>query len=105
MNLSPINTSSGPQDVPREGSRYVVTTRAIEEDLRYTDEESEIVHVLPATGWCARVGGGEVPLVAWVVLDDTTTYGVAVGEMDGKVDVNENVEDREGFQGYYKKEY
>lgn len=66
----------------------------------YEDEESEIISVLPATGWHAVLGDGAVPLVAWVAMDDASMYGVAVGE-DGRIDlVENNVEKLAGFVRY-----
>lgn len=76
------------------------TSRVVEEDLQYVDEEDEVVHVIPGGEWYAQLGNGAVPLVAWAVLGDGTMYGVVVE--DGRVDVSENVEDREDFQGYQK---
>ena len=98
-----INTTGGPRPAPREprhGEQHVVNTSAVvEEDLVYTDAEPEIVHVLSADGWQARVGGDAIPLVAFVVLDDAKMYGVAVGE-DGFIDLRNGVEDRPRFAGY-----
>jgi hypothetical protein len=98
-----INTTSGPREADRHHSHTLNTSRVLEEDLTYEDEEAEIAFVLPGDGWHARFDEGVVPLVAWVVLDDGAMYGVMVGE-DGTVDAGESVEDRDGFVRYEKQE-
>jgi hypothetical protein len=73
----------------------------VEEDLNYLDEEPEIVSVVPATGWAAAVGESLVRLVVFVALDSGQLYGVAVGA-DGKVDLEESIEDAVDFNGYHQ---
>lgn len=100
----PVNTTRGPVPIPR-GERSPVghtinTSRVVEEDMTYEDEEPEIISVLPGTGWHAVVNGEGIPLVAWVAMDDAKMYGVAVGE-DGRVDLVEgDVEKLDAFTGY-----
>jgi hypothetical protein len=98
-------TNSIGRNTPDGNPHHVVnTSRILEEDLTYTDEEPEVAHVLPATDWYARIEGyAPVPLVCWVVLDNGDVYGVGVGD-DGKVDLGENIEDRQGFTTYRKGE-
>ncbi len=79
----------------------VNTSRVVDEDMVYEDEEPEIIAVLPAAGWCAAVGEALVPLVAFVALDSAKLYGVAVGN-DGKVDLEDNIEDAVDFNGYHQ---
>jgi hypothetical protein len=99
-----INTTAGPQ--PREAfdrpnpHHVVNTSRVMEEDLHYEDEDPEIIAVLPADPWCALIGDELVSLVAFVALEDGTIHGVAVGD-DGRIDLKGgNVEDLDGFAGY-----
>jgi hypothetical protein len=94
-----VNTTSGPVAVPQgDYERVVNTSRVTEEDLVYTDEDPEILAVLPATGWHAVVGGDTVALAAFVALDTGRMYGVAV---DGRIDLVEgDVEKDPGFSGY-----
>ncbi len=95
-----VNTTNGPVEVPRgTRERVVNTSRVVEEDLAYLDEEPEILAVVPGNGWCAVVGEAAVPLVAWVAMDSGRMYGAVVGE-DGFIDLTHNVEDRPGFAGY-----
>jgi hypothetical protein len=95
-----INTTSGPVEIPKGvRERVVNTSRVVEEDLRYEDEESEILAVIPATGWQAVVEGEIAALVAFVAMDDGKMYGVAVDE-DGLIDLTASVEERPGFAGY-----
>jgi len=104
MPVPKVNTTDRPREVPDggEGARFVVnTSRVLEEDLEYVDEEAEVAFVVPTGPWCALVDGDEVPLVCWAVLDSGEVYGVVVGE-DGKVDVNNSVEELDGFQTYRK---
>jgi hypothetical protein len=97
-----INTTRGPVEASPTPGRHVNTTAVVEENLVYTDEEPEISFVLPAGDWCALVDGDPRPLVAFVVLDDASAYGVAVGD-DGRIDLNDcNVEDLDGFTKYEK---
>jgi hypothetical protein len=77
------------------------TSRVVEEDMQYLDEEPEIIAVVPATGWAAAVGEKLVPLVAFVALDSAKLYGVAVGN-DGLVDLEDNIEDAVDFNGYHQ---
>jgi hypothetical protein len=102
----PVNTTSGPVgDVPdRHHSHTLNTSRVLEEDLQYVDEEPEIAHVLPATGWAAAFEDGHrEALVLWSVLDTGAVFGVAPGE-DGTINASESIEAREGFSGYLKEE-
>jgi hypothetical protein len=95
-----INTTTGPVVVDPDPPRHIATTRIYDEDMRYEDEEEEIVSVVPAAGWCAVVGEALVPLVVFVAMDDGKLYGVVVGP-DGRVDLTEgNAEDIPGFTGY-----
>lgn len=100
-----INTSNGPVEIGPDqepsGARHTLnTSHAIEENLTYTDEEPEILAVLPAGGWQAVIGTERVPLVAFVALDSGRMYGVPIGE-DGRIDLVEgDVEKRTSFSGY-----
>jgi hypothetical protein len=95
-----MNTSSGPVVVDPTPHKHVNTSRVVEEDLTYTDEEAEITTVMPAGDWKALVGDEVVALVAFVALDDGRMHGVVVGD-DGRVDLTENnVETYAGFTGY-----
>ncbi len=104
-----INTTDGPRDVPREArhtqAHTLNTSRVLEEDLAYEDEEPEIAFVLPAGAWHAEFSdAGPVPLVCWVVLDNGEMYGVAGdrwGE-DGAISLEEGVGERRGFVGYIR---
>ncbi len=98
-----VNTTNGPVEIDdRTPGRHINTTQILEEpDLVYEDDPPEITHVLPGGDWCALVDGVAQPLVAWVVLDDGTMYGVAVND-EGRVDANDNVEDLDGFIRYEK---
>lgn len=79
----------------------VNTSHTVEENLQYLDEETEIISVLPATGWAATVGVKLVPLIVFVALDSGKLCGVAVGN-DGKVDLEDNIEDAVDFNGYHQ---
>ncbi len=94
-----LNTTNGP--VPKDAElHHINTSRVVDEDMVYEDEEAEIAFVLPASGWCAVVGGEAVPLVAFVALDTGKMYGASIG-VDGRVDLLENdVEKHPGFTGY-----
>ncbi len=97
----PINTTSGAIPRPEERAGHTLnTSRILEEDLRYEDEEPEILAVLPGAGWCAVIGEGAVPLVVFVALDSGKMHGVVVGAEDGRIDLTNNVEDHPGFTGY-----
>jgi hypothetical protein len=97
-----LNTTNGPQNVDPNPHRHIATTRIYEEDMVYTDEDPEILSVMPAGDWRAVVEGEPVPLVAFVALDDGKLYGVVVGPR-GRVDLTEdNAEDLAGFSGYRK---
>ncbi len=99
-----VNTTGGPREPTPTPGRHVNTSRIVEEDLEYLDEEPEIAHVLPGGDWCALVDGRLVSLVAWVVLADATMYGVAGDrpEKGGTFALDEGVGEREGFRGYVK---
>jgi hypothetical protein len=100
-----VNTTSGPRVIP-EGVRKDVhpdhtinTSRILEEDMQSLDEGSEIISVLPGTGWAARFDDGHVePLVAFVAWDDASMTGVVVGD-DGRIDLENSVENRPDFSG------
>jgi hypothetical protein len=95
-----LNTTHGPQEYdPTRPGHTLNTSRLLEEDLTYVDEEPQILAVLPANDWCAVVEGVAVPMPLWVVLDDGSAYGVAVDE-GGRVNLSNNVETRPGFDGY-----
>jgi hypothetical protein len=99
-----LNTTSGPIPVPgREPTRHHVnTSRVVEEDMTYLDEEPEILSVLPAGDWQAVVNGQHIPLIAFVAMDSGKMHGVVVGP-DGRVDLTEdNVETYAGFSSYTK---
>jgi hypothetical protein len=100
-----LNTTSGPKQI-QKGTREPVinTSRVVEEDMQYLDEEPEIISVIPARGWHALIDVGEslqpVRLVAFVALDTGRMYGVA---LDGErhIDLVEgDVEKRPGFARY-----
>jgi hypothetical protein len=94
-----MNTSSGPVSVDPDTPRHINTSRVTDEDMRYEDEEEEIISVVPAARWCAVVGERRLPLVCFVALDDASMYGVVIGE-DGKVGLTNSVEQHPGFTGY-----
>ncbi len=95
-----LNTTSGPRPKGDPNGHVINTSRIVEEELVYEDEEPEILAVLPATGWTAVVGGEVAPLVAFVAVDSGRMYGVGIGE-DGRVDlVESDVEKQDGFTGY-----
>lgn len=99
-----INTTRGAIPRPEERPGHTLnTSRVLEEDLVYEDEEPEILAVLPGVGYHAVVKGGDgeraVPLVAFVALDSGKMHGVAVGA-NGLIDLTENVEDLDGFVRY-----
>ncbi len=95
-----LNTTSGPVAYDRDRPEHVVnTSRCVEEDLQYLDEEPAILAVVSAGGWCAIVEGVAVPLVVWTVLDDGSVYGVAVGA-DGRIDLTDSMEQHPHFTGY-----
>ena len=99
-----VNTTSGPREVPDASEAHTInTSRVVEEDLVYEDEKLEVVHTTPALDWCAVVGGESVPLVLFATLETGRTYGVALGS-DGRIDVSDDVEARDGFQGYQKED-
>jgi hypothetical protein len=77
------------------------TSRVVEEDMQSLDAEpAEIIDVLPGTGWAARFENGSTErLVAFVAWDDASMTGVTVGS-DGRIDLEESVENRPGFAGY-----
>jgi hypothetical protein len=83
---------------------HIVNTSAVVAgDLTYEDDPPEIVHVIAAGDWCARLEGGVVPLVLWAIQDDGRAYGVVPGDDGRHVDLTEgNVEDRDDFKGYIK---
>jgi hypothetical protein len=97
-----INTSDGIREVHDASDAHTInTSRVVEEDLNYTDEEVEVVHTTPALDWCVVVGGESVPLILFATLEDGRTYGVTLGS-DGRIDVSDDVEDRPGFKGYQR---
>ncbi len=94
-----INTSGGPKQYDPRPGHTLNTSRLTEEDLTYVDEPAEIVSVVAGGNWCAVIAGEDVPLPLWVLLDDGTAYGAAIGE-DGLLDPLDSVEKRPGFNGY-----
>ncbi len=95
-----LNTTRGPQEVPRGEARHINTTAILEPPLMaYEGEEPEIASVVSAAGWCAVIGDEAVPLPLWVLLDDGSVYGVAVGA-DGLLDALDNVENNPNFVRY-----
>ncbi len=97
-----MNTTAGPRYIDSMRPGHVVnTSRVTDEDMEILDEEPEIIGVLPATGWAAAVGERFVPLVVFVAMDSGKLYGVAVGN-DGKVDLEESIEDAVDFNGYHQ---
>ncbi len=95
-----INTSDGPKQYdPTRPGHTLNTSRVVEEDLTYLDEEPAILAVVSAGDWCAEIAGEAVPVLAFVVLDDASMYGVAVGA-DGLVDLYNSVEQHPHFTGY-----
>jgi hypothetical protein len=103
-----LNTTHGPAEVPRgtrESTGHVTnTSRCVEEDLVYLDEESEVVQVLNAAGWAATFEDGHhEELIFWCVLDDETVHGVVLGE-GGRVNLSDNVENNPNFVRYARGE-
>ncbi len=95
-----INTSDGPREYdPTRPGHVVNTSRILEEDLVYEDEEPAILAVVSAGDWCAVVEGVAVPMPLWVLLDDGSVYGVVIGE-DGRIDLTADVEKHPHFTGY-----
>ncbi len=95
-----LNTTSGPQEVPRGTRSHINTTAILEPPLMsYEGEEPEIIAVVPGGDWCALIGGEAVPVVVFVALDSGKMHGVAVGA-DGLIDLNADVETRPHFSGY-----
>jgi len=89
----------------------VNTSRVVEEDLEYVDEEEpEVIHVVSAPRWYATFSdGSEHPLAFWAVLEDGKAYGVIVSnsETGGArvvLDASKNVSEEPGFTGYTYKE-
>ncbi len=95
-----INTTHGPAEVPR-GTRSHINTSAILEPplMTYEDESADILAVVSAGDWCAVIADEAVPLPLWVLLDDGSVYGVAIGE-DGLLDALDNVENNPNFVRY-----
>ncbi len=95
-----INTSGGPKQYDPRPGHTLNTSRLTEEDLTYEDAEPEILAVVPGGDWCAVIAGEAVPVVAFVVLDDASMFGVAVGS-NGLINLTTgNVEELAGFTGY-----
>ncbi len=97
-----INTTSGPVLVEADSGRpghVVNTSRVVEEDLTYVDEEPAILAVVSAGDWCAVVEGVAVPMPLWVLLDDGSVYGVVIGK-DGLLDPLDSIEKHPHFTGY-----
>jgi hypothetical protein len=95
-----INTSGGPKQYDSNRPGHVNTSDLLEPpQMRYEDEEPDILTVLPAGDWCAVVEGVAVPMPVWVVLDDASMYGVVVG-VDGCIDLTADVEKHPNFSGY-----
>jgi len=97
-----LNTTARPRYIDSRRPGHVTnTSRVVDEDMEVLDAEPEIISVLPATGWAAAVGEKLVALVVFVARDDGKLYGVAVGN-DGRVDLEENIEDAADFNGYHQ---
>jgi len=94
-----MNTSNGPVVVDPTPHQHVNTSRVVEEDMQYLDEEPEIIAVVPAAGWCAAVGEALIPLIVFVAMDSGKLYGVAVGD-DGRIDLTNSAELHPGFTEY-----
>ncbi len=95
-----INTTNGPREYdPARPGHVVNTSRILEEDLVYEDEEPAILAVVSAGDWCAVVGGVAVSMPVWVALDDGSVYGVVIGK-DGLLDLLDSVERFPNFVRY-----
>ncbi len=96
-----LNTTNGASGAAPRGTRsYVNTTAILEEPLMtFEDESPDILTVLPGGAWQAEIGDAAVPVLAFVVLDDSSMFGVAVGS-NGLIDLSNNVEKHPGFTGY-----
>ena len=95
-----LNTTHGPQEVPRGTRSHINTTAILEPPLMsYEGEEPEIASVVSAAGWCAVVEGVAVAMPLWVLLDDGSVYGVVVGA-DGLIDPLDSIEKHPHFTGY-----
>ncbi len=96
-----INTSDGPREYDPTRPGHVVNTSDVVEppQMQYLDEEPDILAVLPGGDWCAEIAGEAVPVLAVVVLDDASMYGVAVGA-DGLLDPLDSVENNPNFVRY-----
>ncbi len=99
--MPPINTTGGAIPRPEERVGHTLnTSRAVEEDLTYEDEEPEVVQILNADGWVATFDDGhQEALIFWCLLDDATVHGVVLGE-GCRIDLNNSVEKDPGFAGY-----
>jgi hypothetical protein len=96
-----LNTTHGPQEVPR-GTRSPINTTSLLEppQLQYLDEPPEVVQVLNAAGWAATFEDGHhEELLFWCLLDDETVHGVALDE-DGRINLSNNVENNQNFVRY-----
>jgi hypothetical protein len=95
-----LNTTSGPVEYDRSRPLHTVnTSAAVEENLTYTDEPAEVVHVLSAVGYAATFEDGHrEDLVFWVVDDEGEVFGVTLND-EGLADLA-RVEDRPGFARY-----
>ncbi len=95
-----LNTTKGVVNVPLGEARHINTSRILEPpQMVYEGEEPEIISVVAGGNWCAEIGGQSVPLPLWVLLDDGTAYGAAIGE-DGLLDPQVSVETHPHFSGY-----
>ncbi len=97
-----VNTTAGSREYDTTRPGHVVnTSRIVEEDLVYEDEEPTVVQILNADGWVATFEDGhQENLIFWCLLDDATVHGVVLGERC-RVDLTEgNVEKDPGFAGY-----
>ncbi len=96
----PINTTDGPREVPRGTRSHINTTAVLEPpSMVYEDESPDILTVLPGGAWQAEIAGEAVPLVVFVVLDDASMFGVAVGS-NGLIDPLDSVENNPNFVRY-----
>ncbi len=97
-----LNTTRGPVEYDRSRPGHVVnTSRILEEELTYTDEPAEIVHVLSGAGYEATFEDGHrEDLVFWVVGGEGEVFGATLSD-EGRADLA-SAEDRKGFVRYEK---
>ncbi len=95
-----LNTTAGPRYIDsRRPGHTINTSRIVEEDLTYTDEPAEVVHVLSGVGYAAVFEDGHrEDLVFWVVDDEGEVFGTTLSD-EGRAGLA-SVEGREGFVRY-----